>query len=449
MGEGWTGSFGTGRLDQSIRGHDDEEDPDLPIRIFDGPVKDVSLGWGHTGIITSDDKLLLAGRPHDFSALLRLSRLPKVIRDYSVRSMLESTRGEERTLQPASLVGSVVTWLSEHFLPDQSGELWERARDQSILDEFREIELPAKPHRVHCSAGYTAVQTEDGKVYMFGLNHFGQCGVGATSNNQWDPALVTGLTTDFADVPRNEMEQSYPIEQVSLGLQHAVCLNTEGELFAWGKGERGQLGQEIQLSESHTAMPIRKALTHVDAIGKPTYQKIGKVIQISCGLLHSAALDDNNQVMLWGKHVLSPLPTDKGSLASDARVPVILEGLPDKRVVQIECGSHHTSVLMEDGSVYAVGVSSDTKVPMLTPVELIPPGFVQMPVKQFSAHMDRTTIVPSDGSTVHQVHLWEDESLQEYAIFTPTWIDRLLEEESLSISQVHRSWMHSVVVTDP
>jgi alpha-tubulin suppressor-like RCC1 family protein len=148
------------------------------------------------------------------------------------------------------------------------------------------------------------------------------------------------------------------------------------------------------------------------------------------------------------RFVLPAFGDDVGrKAASDAVLPCVLH-LP-RKVEQIACGSHHTAMLLEDGSVWAVGISSDTKEPIHYPVQLIPAGVVEMPVQQFAAHMDRTTIVGRSGRQVLQVNLWKDPELREYGVFTPSWVDRLLrDDEKIRVREVHRSWVHSVVLTD-
>lgn len=477
VGEGWTGALGIGSFSEDVPGHYDDEEESFATQnlkpMYTGKVHSVAAGWGHTAVITQDLELLLTGRPHDFSALLRLKRLPKMIRDYSVRQTVESTaldspamKKESRGIDlfnPTEMVGSLVTWLSDSLSPDTKD--WETARSQSILSALTSVEVAEgnvhQPVAVACSAGFSAFITKEGHLYAFGLNGYGQCGSGYTVNNIWHPTRVTGLSSDFANVPRAQMEQSFPITQVELGLQHAICLNSEGEVFCWGKGERGQLGQEALMGESHTALPVKKAFSFADnedpvsalqGNNKPIYEEIGKVRQVAAGMIHCAALTDDNRVLIWGKHVLPVFGEDMGKkVASDATLPFVLNGLPPTlRVERIACGSHHTAMLMEDGSVWAVGVASDDKTPIHVPVQLVPPGVIEMPVRQFAAHMDRTTIVGHSGRTVHQVHLWKDPEIQEYALFTPPWLDQLLlQDGNLTIREVHRSWVHSVVLTDP
>jgi alpha-tubulin suppressor-like RCC1 family protein len=237
-------------------------------------------------------------------------------------------------------------------------------------------------------------------------------------------------------------------------------LNAVGEIFTWGKGERGQLGHEhgaVDAKESHTAQPVQRVLVDVAAAdtGKPVYDLLGPVAQIAAGMIHSAALElDTNRVFLWGKNMLPLPPNGKGTrgrkVASDARLPFVLRGLPQRQVLQIACGSHHTSFLLEDGSVWAVGLATDTVKPIHTPFCLIEPGIVDLPVRQFVAHMDRTTVITATGEVL-QAHLWEEPENRAYAVFTPAWVDELLAnscEPGTRIRQVHRSWLHTLVVTE-
>ena len=227
-------------------------------------------------------------------------------------------------------------------------------------------------------------------------------------------------------------------------------MNAQGEIYSWGKGDRGQLGHERVEFESYTAMPIQRAV-EMDQM-KPTYHALGKISQVSAGMIHSAALEnETNHMYIWGKNTIPVQPnSEAGKIASDARLPVRLRGLPDLEILRIACGSHHTSVLMEDGSVWAVGVTSDTKKPLHDPVCLIEAGIIDVStLSQFAAHMDRTTVVFGGGRQVLQVHLWDEIENREEAIFTPAWVDELLDSDAnLRIREVHRSWLHTVIVTE-
>ena len=243
-------------------------------------------------------------------------------------------------------------------------------------------------------------------------------------------------------------------------------------MFSWGKGDRGQLGNDNVESESHTAVPVTKAvIMNDDYTSKIEYHALQAISQIATGMIHSAAYEPGtNSVYVWGKHIL-PHKTDetiatgppssnykiilkrlltvRDNVASDARIPVRVNGLPpDRQILQIACGSHHTSMLFEDGSVWCIGITTDTKRPQHVPICIVEAGMIDLStLTQFTAHMDRTTIV-FDGQVL-QVHLWEDPEYQKEAIFTPTWVDELLNNyPTARIREVHRSWLHTVIVAD-
>ncbi|CAB9497614.1 regulator of chromosome condensation [Seminavis robusta] len=470
MGHGWTGALGTGRFDDHIKGHDDEEDPDPPTLLYKGDVLSAAAGWGHTALVTNESngrqRLLMCGRPHDLQAILRLNRFPAWLRHKAVHYS-HSYKEDERSINVTALAGRFIQWaLNEQtqrqIEQDPTMRLWELAKTYSILSELEEVEMPNydAPLSVVASAGLTAVLGQvGGTLYTMGLNNRGQCGIGYSSNNVWVPQQVMGLSDDYATHGREYLYQAFPVSQVALGLQHGYALCSQGNLYSWGKAERCQLGQADASeaaqdgSQVDYARHVKKAY-ELDSEERPDWFFFPRVVQIASGFQHGAALTEStNQVFVWGKNVLPPMRSDQrqGKLASDSRAPTPVKGLPPNlQVIQIACGSHHTAMLMEDGSVYAVGICTDDATQILfEPVCVVPSGIIDMPCRQFEAHFDRTTIVGRDGRQVLQFHLWADPELREYGVFTPFWADSLLlDNEHARIKSIHRGWLHTIVVTE-
>jgi alpha-tubulin suppressor-like RCC1 family protein len=135
----------------------------------------------------------------------------------------------------------------------------------------------------------------------------------------------------------------------------------------------------------------------------------------------------------------------------DSPNPTWVQGLPRGMEIKlISCGSHHTSFLMEDNSVYAIGIATDSAEPLgETAVQIVPPGLINSPITQFSSHFDRTTIVAGDGGKEQQVlemQMWSTEDLRSAAVFEPEWLETLTRDES-RVEVVERGWMHTVVLT--
>ena len=425
VGEAWTGSFGHDHALKNIRGHYDEEETDEPILIYAyDDIQQAAAGWGCTAFLDTQGQIQIVGRPQDLLTLFRMNRMPTKIRDWAAS---QSDPSE------TTFVGSLVSKLIGFASGGDEDETWSVARDLSLLKEWSKLELapPGKKigdtamSQLVVSAGLMAMIGNSGTLYTTGINSRGQCGIGKMSNNVWSPEPVQGITLAEDD------EQDQPVVQVALGFQHGYALTRGGQVFSWGKGSRGQLGRELEADQDSTAR-----LLNLDF----------QVSQIASGMHHGALLTDDNNVYIWGKSMSREVDAKSSKKAADATTPEKVMGLPPNlKVLQISCGSHHTSILLEDGSIHAIGVASDEAIPILDPVELIPSGELELPIRQFEAHFDRTTVMDNQGQ-VFQMHLWKDESLREHSFFTPLYIDSLLDKGQ-AIQSIHRGWLHTIIVT--
>ena len=172
---------------------------------------------------------------------------------------------------------------------------------------------------------------------------------------------------------------------------------------------------------------------------------------MSAGWNHSAAITESNHVWVWGKNAIAEIDDKDESVlkAKDAPAPTMVQGLPSGvGVKNVSCGSHHTAILMEDNSIYAIGISTDTVEPISqTAVQIIPPGILDTPIQQFTSHFDRTTIVAENGRQVLEVQLWSTEELRETAVFEPEWVEPFFDNNNKGIQQVERGWLHTTLIS--
>ncbi len=463
-GHGWTGAFGTGpdtitSSDTSDVSPDDRDNNFRQIMSDEvqnmGEIVDAAAGWGHTAIISKNNndkeettKLYVAGRPYDFQALLRLYRLPSFIRRNAVSLSLRLDKQSHWGLEE-KIIDKVSGRDENNSLKDYR---------KSILPCFEEVKLPdgdmpsieSNHHNLSASAGVTAVIGKSGKVYTFGSNRSGQCGVGdKDAIHIWEPTPI-----DFSHYD----EQQIVTTDVAMGLQHGLVLKEDGCIYTFGKGTRGQLGisdtnenAESSKSDDFAFSPVRvKQFVMQSNEGKPLIlsEDDSIVLKIGAGWNHSAAVTRGNHAWIWGKNVLIESSDVQNPKAIDSLKPVHVKGLPNLAIVDISCGSHHTSVLMEDGSVWATGISSDTNQPVggETAIQIIPPGIIDMPIIQFKSHFDRTTIVAGvNGQQILEVQLWSNEELRQEAVFEPAWVGSI-SASCDRIKRVHRGWLHTIVV---
>ncbi|XP_028968239.1 RCC1 domain-containing protein 1-like [Galendromus occidentalis] len=127
--------------------------------------------------------------------------------------------------------------------------------------------------------------------------------------------------------------------RIAAGLGHLVALSTEGKVFVYGDGSRGQRGSG-DLSADEELRP----LAHLEDLD---------ITHVSAGGWHSAAISDRGYLYQWGWNQHGQCGGPRG----DSRNVV---GLPELRDVgirlrDVRCGSRHTVVLTDDGRLLSWG----------------------------------------------------------------------------------------------
>ena len=186
---------------------------------------------------------------------------------------------------------------------------------------------------------YALALASDGTVYSWGFNSWGQLGNGTSgaANNASAPVAVKTAGTPM---------EGKTIVQVAAGATHSLALATDGTIYAWGKNEYGQLG-----NDSTTNSPVPVA---VKTAGTPMDGKT--IIQIHAGYEHSLALASDGTVYVWGRNNSGQLGKND---ATDAHIPAAVQtlGTPmaGKVIVQLAAGNSQSMALASDGTVYTWG----------------------------------------------------------------------------------------------
>lgn len=120
---------------------------------------------------------------------------------------------------------------------------------------------------------------------------------------------------------------------------HTVCLSQSGQVYSFGCNDEGALGRDTSV-EGSEMVP-----------GKVELQE--KVVQVSAGDSHTAALTEDGRVFLWGSFrdnngVIGLLEPMKKSM-----VPVQVQ--LDAPVVKVASGNDHLVMLTNDGDLYTLG----------------------------------------------------------------------------------------------
>ncbi|GLD93432.1 hypothetical protein PINS_up002024 [Pythium insidiosum] len=182
--------------------------------------------------------------------------------------------------------------------------------------------------QVVCGSRFTVALTTRGALFAWGKNDYGQLGTG-DNKAQIEPRMIEALSR-------------VSIVSVATKGSHVLARTSEGALYTWGRGDEGQLGHGDRLSTAQPRLVQALASHHVE--------------QICAGRSHSVAVTSDGVVFTWGSNEDGALGRN-GSSVDDmvSAEPRPVEALPKGRILQVDCGSRHTIVLMADHRVFAWG----------------------------------------------------------------------------------------------
>mgnify|MGYP001448205282 CR=1 FL=1 len=229
-----------------------------------------------------------------------------------------------------------------------------------------------------------AAITEEGKLYLWGVNRFGQCGIPASDEVQVATLCQSGALSD----------KDVFVVSVACGAGHTVVLTREGGVIVLGSNNYGQIGmgneqpREMEIAAWLPSLGVRivgcevgstytvlvsedgrvfvtgsnfcghLGLGHTNEVN--TVQEIeakhfgyAPVAAVKCGQFHTLALTREGKVFSWGmSHYGAAGPDTENEITT----PQLMTGpLANERVVRIGAGRWHSLALTDKGQVFGLG----------------------------------------------------------------------------------------------
>nr|GMD75873.1 PH, RCC1 and FYVE domains-containing protein 1 [Ipomoea batatas] len=227
---------------------------------------------------------------------------------------------------------------------------------------------------VACGTWHSALSTISGKVFTFGDGTFGVLGHGNRQTvpfprevqslnglktikvacGVWHTAAIVEVSTPsgsnvssrklftWGDGDKNRLGHGnknaylvptcvsalidYNIHQIACGHNNTVALTTSGHVFTMGSNAYGQLGNP----QADGKLP-----------GVVQDKLVGEFAEdIASGDFHVAVLTSRSEVFTWGRGANGRLGHGD---AEDRNIPTFVEGLKDRHVKNIACGSNYTA----------------------------------------------------------------------------------------------------------
>uniref|UniRef100_A0A7S4PZY7 RCC1-like domain-containing protein n=1 Tax=Alexandrium monilatum TaxID=311494 RepID=A0A7S4PZY7_9DINO len=248
---------------------------------------------------------------------------PKAVRTLQSK-LIRHVSCAEHHVAAVSDSGILFTWGK-----GQNGRLGHGGTESELLPKAVEALAGHHVSQVSCGDFHTACMLlNPPHVYTWGLGLSGRLGHGDESDRNL-PTLVEALAAAH-------------VTHVACGGHHSATIHdASGQLFTWGGGAFGKLGHGNRLAQ--TTPKVVAAL------------QSRKLVQVSLGPHHSAALTQKGEVFTWGQ--AGRLGHASQGAEVDEMVPRQVMALSSVFVLQVSCGHSHCAVVTETGDVWAWGSS--------------------------------------------------------------------------------------------
>lgn len=130
--------------------------------------------------------------------------------------------------------------------------------------------------------------------------------------------------------------------RLSCGQQHSAVVSSSGDVYTWGRSQKGRLGHGDLIEEEGKSVPFRVEILHMHRIN---------VLSVACGMEHTLALCSDG-VYSWGSSEYGQL--GQGDTQQQTR-PVYITELSDKKCIAVMCGHYHSMALSADHRVWSWG----------------------------------------------------------------------------------------------
>lgn len=219
--------------------------------------------------------------------------------------------------------GRVYTWGA-----GEQSQLARRISERSRESSLTPARLGLKNVKaIACGGAHSFAIDNDGLVYAWGLNNFGQTGISESAGE--DEAIVHSPTIV-------EALREYNIRHIEGGLHHSIACTGEGKLLIWGRCDESQAGINLEA--------LSKDDLRFDSRGKPRILLKPTVIESVTGVVFVAADIDNSiavtkegKAYAWGysENYRTGLGTE-----DPVKEPTLLQNtaVKEKKIVFAGCG---------------------------------------------------------------------------------------------------------------
>ena len=181
---------------------------------------------------------------------------------------------------------------------------------------------------ISAGATHTLFLLSDGTVKACGNNTYGQLGDGTVTESH-TPVQVVKASSEGGGTLSD-------IRAVAAGNNFSLALDKDGNVWAWGLNDKGQLGDGSTTNRTSGSVKISGFTT---------------VTAISAGYQHAVAMKSDGTVWTWGSNSNGQLGDNTNTDNPSPAQVLLLTGV----YMAVSAGYDHTVVLKNDGTVWTWG----------------------------------------------------------------------------------------------
>lgn len=230
-------------------------------------------------------------------------------------------------------IRKVTTGIEQTFVVNENGELWSFGRnDFGQLGRILAVgELSSNPVKIMDGVStvdsgfyHTLVVKENGELWSFGSNQSGQLGNGVDVKTTKPHPIPTKVLTG--------------VVSVATSTHHSFVVMENGDLLSFGSNQHGQLGRSVNLNT-----------------GNPNYlaKLMGDVKSVDTGYQHTVILKKNGEVWTVGMNGFGQLGHSIN--VGNSSTPILNPQKVMDNVVSVAAGQYYTMAIKENGELWSFG----------------------------------------------------------------------------------------------
>ncbi|KAF7401230.1 hypothetical protein HZH68_007050 [Vespula germanica] len=186
---------------------------------------------------------------------------------------------------------------------------------------------------IACGWDSSAALTNEGKLYMWGSNNFGQLGI--------DPFTLRHSYEPIETVPYEK------IEQIAMGLRHTAVITQDHRILMCGAASKGQLGLKNDFNDD-----IEKK-SKLNYCPFTFVSELKNSVDVSCGQHHTVVATDEAEVYVFGANNYGQLGIDNDFFPTIS-MPTKLTNVHFNPPIRTHVGWTHT-IILSDNQLFAWG----------------------------------------------------------------------------------------------